>query len=319
MENERANEIVMNMKSFGKEKYHKSELLSEMMLLQNEIVEAAFPNGESTEGLKIWNVENHLEQINEEKGSIADEELNRFKEESKELINLIKAEISGTKGETKAFRSLQYIKSKNIVLKNVELSDGNRRTELDAIVITPKMITIVEVKNTAKNIFIDENGDYFRTGQYLRWDCNIAERMRLKEDLLKNSLENAGIKGIQIKSIVVFTNNRIEVQNRYSGIITCFVSQLAYIIDGYKDGRLFTDEKMKRIEDAIRNVEIKEAYEFKFNVAQYKADFASLLIALEGGESSNIECDADAKPRFWEMLKKVFTFKKESLAEGVAA
>ncbi|MBQ6416842.1 MAG: hypothetical protein IJJ65_11405, partial [Butyrivibrio sp.] len=46
---------------------------------------------------------------------------------------------------------------------------------------TPGAVTIIEVKNTAKNIFLDENGDYFRTGEYLRWDCNIAEKMTLKE------------------------------------------------------------------------------------------------------------------------------------------
>lgn len=151
---------------------------------------------------------------------MADEELQRFKNGSKTFCNLIKAEVSGNRGEAKAFRTLQFILSKNIILKNVELSDGNLRTELDAVVITPSAITIIEVKNTAKNIFIDENGNYFRTGEFLKWDCNIAEKMSAKEELLRKVLAADSMNQIQIRSIVVFTDNRIEVQNKYSRIRT---------------------------------------------------------------------------------------------------
>ena len=253
MKTNRVNEMMATMKSFSKDKYQKNELLTEMFALQQEIVGLTF-NGDhaSTADLKIWDVERHLEQLNQDCGNVADEELQRFKEGSKILCNLIKAEISGNRGEAKAFRTLQYIHSKNIILKNVELSDGDRRTELDAVVITPGVVTIVEVKNTAKNIFIDENGDYYRTGEYLRWDCNIAEKMALKEELLKKVLADDGIEDVQIRSIVVFTDNRIEVQNKYSRIRTCFVSQLAYIIDGFKSSTNMSEEEMEHIEGLIK-------------------------------------------------------------------
>ena len=178
----RIEEMMAAMKSFGKDKYQKSELLSEMFALQQEIVELTF-NGEhaSTADLRIWDVERHLEQMNLDCGNVADEALQAFKNGSKTLCNLIKAEVSGARGEAKAFRTLQYIRNKNIVLRNVELCDGDLRTELDAVVIMPGTIVIVEVKNTAKDIFIDENGDYYRTGEFLRWDCNIAEKMLTKK------------------------------------------------------------------------------------------------------------------------------------------
>ena len=201
---ERIEEMMEAMKSFGKDKYQKNELLNEMFALQKEIVELTF-NGEhaSTADLKIWDVERHLEQMNQDCGNVADEALQRFKNGSKTLCNLIKAEISGARGETKAFRTLQYIRNKNIVLKNVELSDGELRTELDAVVIMPGTVVIVEVKNTGKDIFIDENGDYFRTGEFLKWDCNIAEKMMTKEDLLRKALERNGIQNVQIMRSVL--------------------------------------------------------------------------------------------------------------------
>lgn len=309
----RVNEMMETMKAFSRDKYQKKELLTEMLALQQEIVGITF-NGENTvtDNLRIWDVERHLEQINRECGNVADAELQRFKKGSKTLCNLIKAEISGNIGEAKAFRTLHYIHSKNKVLKNVELSNGEIHTELDAIVITPVVITIVEVKNSAKDIFIDENGEYYRTGEYLRRDCNIAEKMTLKEELLKKVLSDGGINDIQIRSIVVFTDNHIEVQNKYSRISTCFASQLAYIIDGFTGDANMNEEDMEGIETLIREAECKEAYHFKFDVNQYKLDFSTLMVALEEAKTKAEEPEyeqevVNEKESIWSALIGILT------------
>lgn len=294
MNTNRVEEMMDTMKAFSKDRYHKKELLTEMLALQQEMVELTFNgNHATTADLKIWDVEKHLEQLNQECGNVAEEELQRFENESKQFCNLIKAEISGNRGEAKAFRTLQYTRSKKIILENVELSDGKLRTELDVVVITPGMVTIIEVKNTAKNIFIDENGDYFRTGEFLKWDCNIAEKMTLKEELLRQVLVAGGIKDIQIRSIVVFTDNRIEVQNKYSKIRTCFVSQLPYIIEGFNGGKRYVDKDMEEIENLIKAAENKVVYPFEFDVAQYKLDFATLMVILEEASAKEEVEDED--------------------------
>ena len=71
------------------------------------------------------------------------------------------------------------------------LSEEDQRTEIDAVLIGHKGAFIIEVKNTKRNIFIDHDGSYYRTGQYLRFDSNIAERLHSKEELLKRALSNA--------------------------------------------------------------------------------------------------------------------------------
>jgi hypothetical protein len=325
MNTNRVNEMVNNMKSFGKERYQKDELLTEMFALQREIVELTFNEDHaSTADLKIWDVERHLEQLNQDCGNVADEELARFKEGSKALCNLIKAEVSGNRGEAKAFRTLQFIQSRNLVLKNVELSDGERRTELDAVVITPMGITIVEVKNTAKDIFIDENGDYFRTGQFLRWDCNIAQKISLKEELLRKALADEGVHNTPIKSIVVFTNNRIEVQNKYSEIETCFVSQLAHLIDEYKTDQTIADDEMAGIGEIIRNAENKETYQFDFDVARYKKDFATLMVILEDASARTEEetertVVTDRNESAWRRVKRFISSRYAGYAGSAAA
>lgn len=301
MKTKRIEELVAGMTSFNKEHYHKSELLNEMFALQTDIVEATFSEEHAaTADLRIWDVEKHLEQLNEECGHVADEELQRFVDGSKVLCNLIKAEISGNRGEYKAFKTLEYLRSHNRVLRNVELQDGANRSELDAVVITPKCVTIIEVKNTSKNIFIDEEGNYYRTGEFLKWDCNIAEKMSLKEELLRKALTEAGVKHVQIRSIVVFTNNRVEVQNKYRQIRTCFVSQLAYIIDGYRMEDTLSETEMDDVCGIIEAAASKESYPFEFDVHQYKIDFATLLATLEfakaKGEADQVKADEVVVP-----------------------
>lgn len=322
---ERISELIASMKSFCKDRYQREELLTEMFTLQKEIVELTF-NGEhaSTADLKIWDVEKHLAQMNEECGGIANEALQQFKDSSKTFCNLIKAEISGTRGEARAFRALQFIRNKSIILKNIELCDGDLRTELDAVVIMQGTIVIVEVKNTSKDIFIDENGDYYRTGEFLRWDCNIAEKMATKETLLRRALEREGIQDVQLKSIVVFTDNRIEVHNKYSSIKTCFGSQLAYMIDGLSVDRSTPDDRLVQMENAIRNAETKEAYPFEFDVDRYKREFATLMATLEEASShkdtvSNDEEVDNVQEEKSGLVKNFFKSKFAGLAGSMAA
>ena len=325
MKKNRVDELMATMRSFPKKRYQKEELLPEMFALQQEIVGLAFEReNASLADLRIWDVERHLEQMNSDCGNVADIELMRFKEGSKILCNLIKAEVSGNRGEAKAFRTLQHIRTRNIILKNVELRDEDRRTELDAVVVTPGCITIIEVKNTAKNIFIDENGDYYRTGEFLKWDCNIGNKMAFKEELIRRILTKNGIENDLIKSVVVFTDNRIEVQNKYPRIKTCFVSQLAYIIDDFNETGRKTVYELSHIENAIKEAECKEAYPFDFDVMQYKKDFASVMALLEEAKAKveKEEYKKDEKNErkgVWSMVKAFFTSSTGFIGSKAAA
>lgn len=220
----------------------------------------------------------------------------------------------------------------------MELSNGETRTEIDALVITPKCLTIVEVKNTSKNILIDEEGNYYRTGEFLKWDCNIAEKMAVKEELLRKVLEAAGYGHIRIRSVVVFTNNRIEVQNKYTQIRTCFVNHLAYVIDGFRLDETISMNDMDCIHDVIENAMCQEAYPFEFDARQYQADFAYLLATLEFAKAK-AEAQAEMvaeyeqhherviqqthnkvkKVNFADVMKTIFTSKQVRYAGSTAA
>jgi len=329
METKRIDELMNSMKAFGKATYHRSELLDEMLALQQEMVSLTFNDEHaSMADLKIYDVERHLEQLNEERNHVADAELEDFEERSKILCNLIKAEISGLKGESKAFKSLEYLRCENVVMKNIELKDGDLRTEIDALVITPKSLTIVEVKNTAKDIFIDEEGHYYRTGEFLRWDCNIAEKMSIKEQLLRKVLLGTIFENVEIQKVVVFTNNHIEVQNKYLGIHTCFVSQLHYVIEGFRNYPTYTSVDMVSIKETIESASGRETYPFDFDTDQYKRSFATLMNKLETATAIE-EADLDEEQidnpveantvSFLEVMKRALNSKYAKYAGSAAA
>ena len=75
----RKQEIVSSIKSGSKTTYHRSEVLPELLALQQEIVTMTF-NQEHADlaDLKIWDVERHLVQMNEDCAGVASEELVHF-------------------------------------------------------------------------------------------------------------------------------------------------------------------------------------------------------------------------------------------------
>jgi len=275
-------------KSFAKETYHKSEILTELLQLQSEVVNYVMPiNFENIQTAKLYDVERYLETKNEEIDYKASKELQIFKEGCDHICNQIKAIISGQNGEKKAFSYLNRINTKNIVLKNIELKDENDRTELDAVVITEKRIFIIEVKNTKRDIFIDENGNYYRTGKFLNWDSNILQKMDTKERLLRNALESTDLKDIKIERLLVFTNNRVRVENTCNNITTTFLPQLPYIIDRTIGCKNYTSDDMDNIRFAIDQFQNPETYELDFDVNEFKVNLIKLMEILNHKEQEN--------------------------------
>ncbi len=287
MEN-RINKIVDSMTSFNRDKYTNCEVLTELFKLQDELVKQTFNDKHADAAeLRIWDVENYLEKMNENLDYVADEELRVFKNGCKFICNEIKARISGNRGESKAFFNLENLPVKNVLMKNLELENGDLRSEIDALVVTRQAIYIVEVKNPHKDIFISEEGLYYKTGEFLRLDCNIGEKMDLRESLVRANLVKNGIAGKPIKKVIVFTNDRISVQNKYKDITICFLSQLKHIVSDERTDICITDDEMQGIKNVLEKANIDGKYSFDFDVNGFKRSYAELLVKLEEANSNN--------------------------------
>ena len=290
----RINEIAAHITAFSKDAYYREELLPELMELQKQLINLVF-NGThaETSHLRIWDVERHLDQMNADCCHVADELLAQVLINCKKICNMIKSEFSGNAGEKKAFWSIDTIRCKKTVLKNVEFRNGEHRTELDGIVFTDKAIFIIEVKNPSRDIYIDERGNYCRIGTTMTYDKNIGEKMNEKVSLLKDALAGSGIENINIENIVVFANNNIRVDNRYTYINTCFLSDMPHIIEKYSGSISYSDEDIYSMVASVYKAQCHEAYPLTIDMQQFKLDFATLLATLEIAASGEIDEIAD--------------------------
>lgn len=278
----RINEITNQITAFSKLEYKHEELLPELLELQKQLVTLIFDKTHAElSQFRIWDIENHLKKLNDDCNGVDDNELAILLDDCKRICNMIKSEFSGQAGERKAFWSLEAIRCKKALLKNVEFANEEHRTELDGILITEKAIFIIEVKNPGKDIYIDERGNYCRVGRTMVFDKNIGEKMNDKEVFLRKALEDKGYAEPKIESIVVFTNNAINVDNSFPYIKTCFLSDIRYIIERYDGELMYNDADIKNIEAIISESETKESYPLPIDFNQFKTNFATVVAKLE--------------------------------------
>lgn len=290
MNEKRVNEIISQITAFYKDTYTRSEYLPELLKLQKELIDLTF-NAEHAENgdLRLWDVERHLRKMNDERGHVADDELARFVKGSKAVCNNISAEFSGNVGEQKVFRALDNLGCQNSVLHNVELEFDGRRTEIDAIVFTNHAIFIIEIKNSKKNIFIDENGEFYRIGNSMHHDCNIADKMDEREALLRKALERAGMDYLKIFKIVTFTNPRLDVENKYHYIKVCPSNYLTSFIEKFTSNQWYSYEDICTMAEAVTEVKCPEEYKMSIDMTEFKRDFAILMAKLESAEEAEKE------------------------------
>lgn len=296
MKSARVNEIMRGLTAFEKETYTRDEIISEYFKLQEEMATIAFGSSES-EGKRFYDIARFYTEMNHTKNNIADEQISAIWKDSKLATNRIRAEVSGRKGENRTFNKLNYLLSNHRIRKNIEISDGLQKTEIDALVVTEKAAFIIEVKNTRRDIFIDENGQYYRTGEFLTWDSDLGAKLALREELVRRAAKKSGIDNIKVERIVVFTDNRHEVHNKCTSIRTCFLNQLTTVIDTYKAPKSMTDSEMDLLVAQMDSITSVTEYAPNFDVKQMKEDFADLVATLEVEE---------VKTNWWrEAFKKV--------------
>ena len=298
---EKLNMVLAKLTAFAKEKYFKTDLEAELRKLQTEILMLVFDEEHALNAhLTIWDAYNHLAQINEERGGIADELLAEFKELCKIFNNLIRAEISGNKGENMTAHRLSFLHGTHKLLRNVQLGNEDGTTEIDFVVFTSKAAFILEVKNTKKDVLVDETGDYYRVGDYISRDSNLKSKMGFRETLLREALAETMArrnKDMKVVKLVVFTNNRITLHNKCKELQTCFLAQLPYIIEEYAGEDLYTEEDITAMAEALSSANNTQEYEFEMDMQKFKEDFATILVTLETAEEKEEGAEESVKEK----------------------
>ena len=280
----RIKEIESQFTAFQKDKYQRDEILTELSKFSKEMVGATFNLDHADAGsLKTYDVRNHLEKMNADCEHIADELFKKFDYQTYKFNEWFRKELSGSRGEYRALKSVETARRKMQILRNVELGYDGHKAEIDLIVITTEAAFMLEVKNTSKQIHIDENGKYIRTSftGNNNVECNIGEKMNERDFLLRKVLKDAGYPDFPIRSLVVFTNDNAIVTNDYKYIEIAYMSQLPHIIDDYHSTYVLSDKGMAKIKDAIIEAQCERVYYPEMDMQEYKETFATLLATLE--------------------------------------
>lgn len=283
--NERTQELLNQLTPFQNGKSKAGELLNDGFTLLNQMGDIAKPLGfEIVRPVRLMELLKWLSKVNQENQYGADKLIESFVPMCKQFNNdIIQRQLSGKEGENKAYKSLQTMKKKHRILRNVELKNGEHRTELDFVVITNSVVFILEVKNTGKDTVIDEKGNYCRITKMgeLAFEKNIGEQMNEKEYLLREILKNAGMEKIDIRSLVVFTNSGITVTNNYEYITECYLSQLPHIVDDTEGNTLISDLQMVKIVQSIMDSQSSEEYYVEMDIELFKKTFVEIIVVME--------------------------------------
>lgn len=277
--------LLSSLKGLSKDVYSREELLPEMDQLEKEMAQIVFEDGLDipAEYVHMSYIMKHLHEMNNVAGNVADQELKRLSRLASIFSNHVRAQQSGITGEDRVEQYLDYMKSNHVVLRNLQLSDGVHNTEIDFLVLKQGVATIVEVKNSKRDIYIDEVGDMYKIGRYENFDSHLGAKMDFRAEVIKQLLKDAGFENMKIEKVVVFTNNRIQVQKDYRGFRVCFLSRLPHLIDDfYGTGVIQFTKHLQQIADFIQSKDLNEYYPFDMDVQEFKETFVDAYLKIKG-------------------------------------
>lgn len=277
--------LLSSLKGLNKDVYSREELLPEMDQLEKEMAQIVFEDGLDipAEYVHMTYIMKHLHEMNNEARNVADQELKKLSRLASIFSNHVRAQQSGITGEDRVEQYLGYMKSNHVVLRNLQLSDGVHNTEIDFLVLKQGVATIVEVKNSKRDIYIDEAGDMYKIGRYENFDSHLGTKMDFRAEVIKQLLKDAGFENMKIEKVVVFTNNRIQVQKDYRGFRVCFLSRLPHLIDDfYGTGVIQFTKHLQQIADFIQSKDLNEYYPFDMDVQEFKESFVDAYLKIKG-------------------------------------
>ncbi|MSS56422.1 NERD domain-containing protein [Holdemanella biformis] len=277
--------LLSSLKGLSKDVYSRGELLPEMDQLEKEMAQIVFEDGLDipAEYVHMSYIMKHLHEMNNAAGNVADQELKRLSRLASIFSNHVRTQQSGITGEDRVEQYLDYMKSNHVVLRNLQLSDGVHNTEIDFLVLKQGVATIVEVKNSKRDIYIDEVGDMYKIGRYENFDSHLGAKMDFRAEVIKQLQKDAGFENMKIEKVVVFTNNRIQVQKDYRGFRVCFLSRLPHLIDDfYGTGVIQFTKHLQQIADFIQSKDLNEYYPFDMDIQEFKEAFVDAYLKIKG-------------------------------------
>lgn len=267
------------------------EYVDNLIALQNGLAELV-GQGDLPKNERIKAITHVVATWAEECGVADVPELKKFKHDMGSLAVNISSHIAGLVGEQRAFRSLRPIQydRDTLVLHNVTLRDGDDATEVDAVVVTPYGVFVIEVKNCKGSMIITPTGFFQReTGYSYRYP--LGERMGCKEVLVRRCIGED--LDVPVHTMLLFVNDHSSLKDEFGAIHVSYSNTVAYDIRAHKkDGRFLSSEQVAAISEAIEANRVEASYPSKTDLGAVVENFASLMRIMDDAKAKAAQAEA---------------------------
>lgn len=267
-----------------KTKLTHEDYMNELLAFQDMLGSMVFIDGEEH---RIDEIIVELERTARSKHVEKDPQFRKGIAALRQIQKEISISVAGKHGEERVASTLEYITRPCYKYRNIYITDGERETELDNLILTENGFIILEVKNVKTDITINENGRILYSNECFH-DISICDKMQDKRELLRAELEmRLAEKGfsvpIIIDSFLVLSTRKgmyIKVNDQCGKEKYCFRPQLPYIINDYSASDSLSEEEMVVLDTVINEMETqKKCFDVKLDFDQIRTDIAGALEA----------------------------------------
>lgn len=258
-------EVQSNLKlknQLVKERYNNDQILEFSKNLEGYILNTYFEHEDLKNIKELYNYvaqnANIYNKFNHKYNIFDNFNIKSLLEEINNLKSTVSKLASGKYAEEETLRVMAHffdetnrcIESNRISIRSTH--DGrNINVENDIVFICKNGIFTLEVKNSSRDLIIDEKGNLVKKGQEYKGQdiiqqclnhVNVTERV-LKEELAKLDVPN---EHIVVNPIIVTANNFIDVEKRNDRIPILLKNEIQdYIFKKYKPQRILTQEEIE--------------------------------------------------------------------------
>lgn len=173
---------------------------------------------------------------------------------------------SGRSGEKNLYKAVKKLEGNNIIFVNLPIRYKRGRSEVDMLIISPKGVLIIEVKNHSGTISGNWKSEkwiqhkFYRNGKSTSAEMdNPIKQMRRQRDIVK-SIFNAAGEDVWVDTILYFSNPnvRLKLNLRENDYVCLGTKELMRCLGEYNSGKSLSKAQMEKyaniLDDARANI-----------------------------------------------------------------
>lgn len=161
---------------------------------------------------------------------------------------------SGRSGEKNLYKSVKRLGGNNVIFVNLPIRYKRGRSEVDMLIISPKGVVIIEVKNHSGTISGSWKADkwlqqkFYRGGKTTSAEMdNPIKQMRRQRDIVKSIFLAAG-EDVWVDTVLYFSNPnvRLKLNLRENDYVCLGTKELMRYLKKYDSGRALSEEQVEK-------------------------------------------------------------------------